>query len=133
VVDHTMEVTVIIPIRQWHRIVAPDATEFTLSNFPPAIGASDAELLHLAHVEERALLRACWERLVVICGPRLPQGAKRSGRSEIGATSRPGKWPGESRSPRRGGSPRPGTSCWAALPGARSERCGMPADAVAVQ
>ena len=61
----------IIPIRQWHRKVAPDATELTLADFPAAIGASDAELLHLVHTDERALLRAGWERLAVMCGPRL--------------------------------------------------------------
>jgi hypothetical protein len=67
-----MEITMIIPIRHWHRIVAPDATVFTLSDFSAAIGASDAELLHLVHADERALLRARWERLAVMCGPRLP-------------------------------------------------------------
>jgi hypothetical protein len=67
-----MEVTMIIPIRRWYRIVAPDATESTLSDFPAAIGASDAELLRLVHADERALLRARWARLAVMCGPRLP-------------------------------------------------------------
>jgi hypothetical protein len=67
-----MEVSMIIPIHRWHRIVAPDATESTLSDFPAAIGASDAELLDLVHADERALLRARWERLAVMCGPRFP-------------------------------------------------------------
>ncbi len=65
-----MEVTIIIPLRHWRRLVAPDATSCTLSDFPAAIGASDAELLHLVHADERALLRARWERLAVMCGPR---------------------------------------------------------------
>jgi hypothetical protein len=67
-----MEVTMIIPIRHWHRIVASDATELTLSDLPAAIGASDAELLHVVHADERALLRARWQRLAVMCGPCLP-------------------------------------------------------------
>jgi hypothetical protein len=66
-----MEVAMNIPIGHWRRIVAPGATELTLADFPAAIGASDAELLHLVHADERALLRAGWERLAVMCGPRL--------------------------------------------------------------
>jgi hypothetical protein len=66
-----MEVTMIIPIRHWHRIFAPDTTALTRSVFPAAIGASDAEMLHLVHADERALW-ARWERLAVMCGPRLP-------------------------------------------------------------
>ena len=62
----------IIPIRHWHGKIAPDATAFIISDFPAAIGASDAELLHLVHADERTLLRARWERLAVMCGPRLP-------------------------------------------------------------
>jgi hypothetical protein len=62
----------VFPILRWPRLGGLVGTPPNPWQAPAAFGATDAELVRLAHADSPQDPRIHWEYRAILCGPRLP-------------------------------------------------------------